>query len=347
MGKQNEDYKAEYVDIHGERHIVTAEEAFAANEYSNPVGGYYCPYCKIPMVLCHRKNHWYFRTNPPRLDKRSQKDKDSNGHLDGCKYRQTIRRIVVEIERQYSKDTINLNIAEIILRNEELQQSSKTVLERKENTTGIKKPEEPGEADVIYGSEIQPIKTFCDLYRAAYMRGFSRNEIKTLKDLIVTKELLINCVLNANNYLSFRNGNLKLEGYKIAVAKRVYAQDEIAVALRQKLNLPGSVWILSDPYVGERTSRVYYAFDTDENKKGGINFRTIAGKKGSSKLYLIACLWELPANSNDGTLTVNVRGKDIPIRCSIGHIRGRNIEELPDLSNDKNLEPAELINFSS
>ena len=77
MGKQNEDYKAEYVDIHGKRHIVTAEEAFAVNGYNDPPGGYYCPYCKIPMVLCHRNNHWYFRTNPPRLDKRAQEDAET------------------------------------------------------------------------------------------------------------------------------------------------------------------------------------------------------------------------------------------------------------------------------
>lgn len=346
MGKQNEDYKAEYVDIHGKRHIVTAEEAFAVNGYNDPPGGYYCPYCKIPMVLCHRNNHWYFRTNPPRLDKRAQEDKDSNGHLDGCQYRQVICRRVV-VERQYSKDTDNVNIAEIILKNEKTRQSSEAVSNIGESRAGIEKIKDSEEADVNYDSKIQPIKSCIDLYRAAYMRGFGRSKIKTSKNLNVPRELLINCILNANNYLSFRNGNLKLEGYKIAIARRVYAQDEIAVALRQKLNLPGSVWILSDPYIGERSSRVYYAFDTDENKDGGTNFRTVAGKKGSSKLFLIACLWELPANSNEGTLTVNVKGKDIPIRCSIGHIRGRNIEELPELSNDKNLEPAELINFSS
>ena len=213
---------------------------------------------------------------------------------------------------------------------------------------GSRKAEEDEDAELGYWSKKRPIKTYYDLYCASYMTGFRRIEIKTSIDSDACKDLLTGCVLNSNNYDLFRNGSLKLEGYKIAVARRVNPNDEIIVALKQKLNLNGSsIWILSDPYIGEKASRVYYAFDTDENKDSGINFRTVAGKKGSSKLFLIACLWELPTNSNDGTLTVNVRGKDISIRCSIGHIRGRNIEELPDLSNDKNLEPAEVINFSS
>lgn len=347
MGKSNLDYNAEYIDAVGKKHIVTAEEAFEANGYNDPPEGYYCPYCKIPMVLCHRNNHWHFRTNPPRLDKRSEKDKNSNGHRENCIFRQNVHRKVV-VERQYSKDTDNVNIAEIILRNENSRQSSATVGNTGESRIGSKKAEDSEEVDVVYDSKIQPINSSIDLYRASYMRGFGRSKIKASMDFNVPRELLTNCILNANNYLSFRNGELRLEGYKIAVARRVNPNDEIIVALKQKLNLKGrSIWILCDPYIGENASRVYYAFDTDEKERAGMDFRKIAGKKDSSRLFLIACLWELPANSADGMMIVNLDGRKVPVRCFIGHVRGKNIFELPDLNDDKNLEPAELIRFSS
>ena len=252
------------------------------------------------------------------------------------------------VERQYSKDTDNVNIAEIILKNEKTQQSLEAVSNIGESRTGIEKTKDSEEADVNYDSKIQPINSSIDLYRASYMRGFGRSKIKASMDFNVPRELLTNCILNANNYLSFRNGELRLEGYKIAVARRVNPNDEIIVALKQKLNLKGrSIWILCDPYIGENASRVYYAFDTDEKERAGMDFRKIAGKKDSSRLFLIACLWELPANSADGMMIVNLDGRKVPVRCFIGHVRGKNIFELPDLNDDKNLEPAELIRFSS
>ena len=99
------------------------------------------------------------------------------------------------VERQYSKDTDNVNIAEIILKNEKTRQSSEAVSNIGESRAGIEKIKDSEEADVNYDSKIQPIKSCIDLYRAAYMRGFGRSKIKTSKNLNVPRELLINCIL--------------------------------------------------------------------------------------------------------------------------------------------------------
>ena len=345
MGKQNNDYKAEYVDIHGKKHIVTADEAFVANGYNDPPGGYYCPYCKVPMVLCNRNGHWYFRTKPPRLDKRSQEDKDANGHRKGCKNRQTVIRKVVVEERQFSTDTENVNIAGFILRNEKSNKASAIINNMESSVTGTKRAIDPNDADISYDSKRRLINGCYDLYCASYIRGFGRSKIKTSLDSNSPRDLLTSCVLNYNNHILFRNGKLRLKGYKIAVAKKINPTDELIVSLKAKLNLSGKIWILCDPYIGEKASHVYYIFDTDENYDAGKKFRGIVGKKESSGLFLIACFWETPESSDDGVVPICVGGEELSVRCFVGHIRGRNIYELPALSSDKNIEPADFIDL--